>query len=134
MTISRLMELCGQMSHTAAAGSPEPVTPYAPASGEPLSRFSLEKRDAFLVDRHMGAGARIASGPGGTMLDRKSTEPPQLDPVAACQGRDDFIEDRIHNVLHIPLVKVRVVLGDTLNEFGFDHRNWDPGACGYAFP
>jgi hypothetical protein len=29
---------------------------------------------------------------------------------------------------------MRVVLGDTLNEFGFDHRDWDPGRCGCAFP
>jgi hypothetical protein len=29
---------------------------------------------------------------------------------------------------------VRVVLGDALNKFGFDHRSWDPGSCGYPFP
>jgi hypothetical protein len=29
---------------------------------------------------------------------------------------------------------VRVVLGDTLNKFGFDHRDWHPGTCGNAFP
>jgi hypothetical protein len=29
---------------------------------------------------------------------------------------------------------MRVVLGDTLNKFGFDHRDWDPGACGRPFP
>ena len=39
----------------------------------------------------------------------------------ARQRRDDLIEDRVYNVLDIPLVKVRVVLGDTLNKFGFDH-------------
>ena len=53
---------------------------------------------------------------------------------AARQGCDDLVEDRVHNVLDIPLVEVRVVLGDTLNKFGFDHRDWDPGTCGYAFP
>src|SRR5471030_2210463 len=54
----------------------------------------LEKRHALLVDRHMRAGARIAAGTGGTMLDRKCAETAQLDPVATRQGRDDFIEDR----------------------------------------
>jgi hypothetical protein len=29
---------------------------------------------------------------------------------------------------------MRVVFGDTLNKFGFDHRDWDPGTCGCAFP
>jgi hypothetical protein len=29
---------------------------------------------------------------------------------------------------------MRVVLGDTLNKFGFDHRDWDPGRCGSPFP
>jgi hypothetical protein len=29
---------------------------------------------------------------------------------------------------------MRVVLGDALNKFGFDHRDWDPGRCGYPFP
>jgi hypothetical protein len=29
---------------------------------------------------------------------------------------------------------VRVVLGDALNKFGFDHRSRDPGSYGYAFP
>jgi hypothetical protein len=28
---------------------------------------------------------------------------------------------------------VRVVLGDALNEFGFDHGSWGPGSCGYPF-
>jgi hypothetical protein len=29
---------------------------------------------------------------------------------------------------------VRVVLGDTLDEFRFDHRDVDPGTFGPAFP
>ena len=60
------------------------------------------------------------------MFDRKRTETAQLDAVAARQRSYDFVEDRVHNVLHIPLIKVRVVLGDALNEFGFDHRRRDP--------
>jgi hypothetical protein len=33
----------------------------------------------------------------------------------------------VHNVLHTPLVEMRVVFGDPLNKFGFDHRDWNPG-------
>src|SRR5258707_7175642 len=94
----------------------------------------LEKRDALLIDRHMRAGALIAAGAGGTMLHRKRTESAQLDPVAARQRGDNLIENRVYNVLDIPLVEMRVVLGDALNKFGFDHRDWDPGRCGCPFP
>jgi hypothetical protein len=61
------------------------------------------------------------------MLHRECTETAQLDPVAARQRRDDLIENRVHDILDIPLIEMRVVLGDSLNEFGFDHRDWDPG-------
>ena len=103
---------------------------------QPLTHFlaGLEERDALLIDRHMGAGARVAAGTGRTVLDRESPETAELDTVAARQRSYDLIENRIHNVLHIPLVKVRVVLGDALNEFGFDHRSWGPVSCGYPFP
>src|SRR6202008_4557917 len=102
---------------------------------EALAHFlaGLEERHALLVDRHMLAGTRIAAGTGRAMLHRESAKTAQLDAVATRQRRDDFIENRIHNVLDVPLVEVRVVLGDTLNKFGFDHRKWDPGTCGYHF-
>src|SRR6202012_1379871 len=103
---------------------------------QPLAHFlaGLEKRNTLLIDRHMRAGARIAAGAGGAMLDRERTESTKFDPVAARQGSDDFIEDRVHNVLHISLIEMRVVLGDTLNKFGFDHRDWYPGTCRHPFP
>ena len=53
---------------------------------------------------------------------------------AARQSGDDLIEDRVHDVLHIPLIKMRVVLGDALDEFGFDHRDGDPGNVLISFP
>ena len=81
----------------------------------------------------MRAGTRIAAGAGRAVFDRESAETAQLDPIAARQGRDNLIENCVHNVLDIPLVEMRVVLGDTLNKFGFDHRDWDPGRCGTAF-
>jgi len=103
---------------------------------EPFAHFlaGLEKRHALLINRNMCTGARIAAGAGRAMLDRKCAEAAELDPVAARESSDDFIENRVHNVLHIPLIEMRVVLGDTLNKFGFDHRDWDPGTCGYPFP
>src|SRR5882757_7312106 len=95
---------------------------------QPFAHFlaGLEKRHALLIDRHMGAGARVAPRARRAMLHRKRAETAQLDAVAARKGCYDFIEDRVHNILHIPLIEVRVVLGDALNQFGFDHRTWDP--------
>src|SRR3979411_2150951 len=103
---------------------------------QPFTHFlaGLEKRDTLLIARHMRAGARIAAGAVRTVLHRERAETAQLDPVAARQGGDDLIENRVHNVLDIPLVKMRVVFGDTLNKFGFDHRDWDPETGGYPFP
>src|SRR3954468_19062717 len=93
---------------------------------QPFAHFlaGLEERHTLLIDRHMGAGARIAAGPGRTMLDRERAETAQLDPIAARQGRHDLIENRVDDILDIPLIEVRVVLGDALNQFGFDHRDW----------
>lgn len=97
---------------------------------QPFAHFlaGLEERNALLIDGHMGAGAWIAPGACGAMLDREGTEAAQLDAITAREGRYDLFENRIHNVLDIPLVQMRVVLGDTLNKFGFDHREIGPGS------
>src|SRR4051812_46312007 len=88
----------------------------------------FEERNALLIDGHVGAGAWVTPGARGAMLDREGAEAAQLDAVTACESRYDLFENRIHNVLDIPLVQMRVVLGDTLNKFGFDHREIGPGS------
>ena len=100
------------------------------AAVQPLSHFlsGLEERNALLIDRNMSARAWIAPCTSWAMLDREGTEATQLDAITACEGRYDLFENRIHNVLDIPLVQMRVVLGDTLNKFGFDHREIGPGS------
>src|SRR2546421_737505 len=50
-----------------------PVQPFAHF----LARF--EKRDALLINRHMRAGSRIASGAGRAVLDRERPEPAKRD-------------------------------------------------------
>ena len=142
MTILALMEIGGRISRGCGAYQPQRATnAQAPASGaavavQPFAHFlaRLEERDALLIDRHMGAGTWIAAGARRAVLHRERAETAQLDPVAARQRSDDLIEDRVHDILDIPLVKMRVVLGDTLNKFGFDHRDWDPGTCSDPFP
>jgi hypothetical protein len=61
------------------------------------------------------------------MLHRERAKTAQLNPVAARQRGHDFIEDRVNDIFDIPLVEVRVVLGDTLDQFGLDHRDLTPG-------
>src|SRR5436309_1962543 len=85
---------------------------------QPFAHFlaRLEERDTFLIVRNCRSGSRIAPVPGRTMLDREGPETAQLDPITTRQSSDDFVEYRINDVLYIPLVEMRVVLGDTLNE------------------
>src|SRR5690606_25363131 len=55
-------------------------------------------------------------------------EAPEFDPVATRQRLDDLFEDRVHDPLDVALVKVRILVGDLLNEFGPDHSE-PPCAC-----
>src|ERR1043166_4504169 len=100
----------------------------APRAAEPLAHFlaGLEEWHALAIDRNVGAGARVAAGACGPMLDRKGAEAPQLHPVAARERVDDFAEDRVDDVLHVALIGVRVLRRDALNEFGLDHRQCRP--------
>ena len=72
----------------------------------------LEHRDHLLVDRDGLAGARVAAGARVPLLDREGAEAAQLDPVAAGQRVGDGVEDRVDDVLDVPLVQMRVLLGD----------------------
>jgi hypothetical protein len=81
----------------------------------------LEERHAFAVDRHMLARSRIAAGPGGAILDGESAESAQLHPVAAGERGDDLAEDRVHDVLDVALVEMRVLRGYALNKLRLDH-------------
>src|SRR5215472_4333587 len=90
---------------------------------EPLAHFlaGLEERHAFLVDRHMRAGARIAPGTRRTLLHRKGAEPAQLDAIAARHGGDDLAEDGVDDLLDVALVEMGILRRNTLHKFGLDH-------------
>src|SRR5262245_55134704 len=82
----------------------------------------LEERHRLLLHRDVGAGARIAPGPGRTILDGERSEAAQLDAVAARHRGDDLAKNGIDDVLDVALVEMRVLRGDALHELGFDHR------------
>src|SRR5262245_22196710 len=91
---------------------------------EPLAHFlaGLEERHRLLLHRDVGAGARVASGPGRAILHGEGSEAAQLDAVAARHRGDDLAENGIDDVLDVALVEMRVLRGDALHELGFDHR------------
>ena len=47
----------------------------------------LEIGHRLVRDLHLVAGARVAADPGVTPADRERAEAPQLDPIAAREGR-----------------------------------------------
>src|SRR5882757_9165979 len=95
---------------------------------EPLAHFlaGLEERHGFLVDRDVGAGARVAPGPRRAVLDGEGAEAAQLDAVTARHRGDDLAENGVDDVLDVALVKMRVLRRDALHELGFDHRCCHP--------
>ena len=99
------------------------IRPSQPGAIEPLAHFlaGLEERHALLVDGDMGAGARIAAGARRALLHREGAEAAQFDPIAARHGGDDLAEDGVDDVLDVALIKMRVLRGNALNEFGLDH-------------
>src|SRR6185437_6826963 len=101
---------------------------------QPLAHFlaGLEERHGFLVDRDVGAGARVAAGAGRTMLDRKGPETAQFDAIAFGHRRGDLVEDRVDDVLDVALIEMRILSGDVLDQFRLDHRRrlqLDAGGC-----
>jgi hypothetical protein len=76
----------------------------------------LEERDVLFGNLDAVARARVAADPGVAALHRKRAEAAQLDPVAACQGRGDLVENGGHDRFDIALVKVRVGFRESLNE------------------
>src|ERR1700728_4297361 len=90
---------------------------------EPLAHLlaGLEERHAFLFDGDMGAGARITPGARRALLHGERTEAAQFNAVAARHRRDDLAENGVDDFLDIALVKVRILRGNALHEFGLDH-------------
>src|SRR5262249_16011180 len=81
----------------------------------------IEERHGFLVDRDARAGARVAAFARRPLLDRERPEAAQFDGVGARQGSGVLGQDGVDDILDIPLVKVRILRCDPLNELGFDH-------------
>src|SRR4051794_1336260 len=83
-----------------------------PLAIQPFAHFlaGLEERHAFLIDRHMSAGARIAARTGRPVLHREGAEAAQLNAITARQGGDDLAQNGIHDILDVALVEMRILL------------------------
>jgi hypothetical protein len=62
------------------------------------------------------AGAWIATCPGGTVFDRKRTEPAQFDTVAGSQRIRNLVEDGADDVFDIAEKQMRVAIGNNLHQ------------------
>tara|TARA_R100000306_G_scaffold59797_1_gene59171 strand:- start:508 stop:768 length:261 start_codon:yes stop_codon:yes gene_type:complete len=61
-----------------------------------------------------------------SLLDRKRTEPTQFNPIAPRHGIGDLVEYRVHDPLYIPLVQVRIIVCNLLDEFRTNHGVGSP--------
>jgi hypothetical protein len=59
---------------------------------------------------------------GRPMLHPNSAEPAQLNPIATRQGSGNLTEHGADDLLNFARKEVRVLVGDSLYEFGLDHR------------
>src|SRR6185437_15670598 len=86
---------------------------------EPLAHFlaGLEVRHMLLMNRHLGPGARIAASSRRAFLHRERAEAAQLDAITARHRGDDLAQNGVDDILDIALIKVRVLLGDLLDQF-----------------
>src|SRR5215210_1060857 len=82
----------------------------------------LEGRDYLLGHRDPFTIARVAPGARVTPLDREHPKVTQLDPVTTRERGRDRVQDGVDDGLHIPLVQVRVLLRDPLDQFRLEHR------------
>jgi hypothetical protein len=82
---------------------------------------SLEDGHNFLCDLNEITRLGIAARASATALHPKRAEATKLDSVASCEGITNGAEDGVHNFLDISLIQVRVLLSESLDEFGFDH-------------
>jgi hypothetical protein len=69
----------------------------------------------FFLDGNVLARSGIATDSGVSLFNRECTETTQFNAVTVGHGRYNLFEDRIHNALHVSLVKVRIFFRDPLD-------------------
>src|SRR5690606_37380114 len=81
----------------------------------------LEEGNVLFLYLDRVAGARIAPRARIAFLDRERPEAAQFHPVAPGHRLDDFLKDRVHDLLDVALEQMRVFFGDLGDQFGSDH-------------
>mmetsp|Transcript_18127 Transcript_18127/g.28118 ORF Transcript_18127/g.28118 Transcript_18127/m.28118 type:complete len:319 (+) Transcript_18127:4325-5281(+) len=92
-----------------------------PVQSIPKQLTGLKERYVLFFDFDCFTGAGVASSAGITLLHREGTKAAQLDPVAPRHGIGDLVENRVHDPLHIALIKMRIFVCDLLDQLGPDH-------------
>lgn len=65
---------------------------------------------------HGLSGSGIAPHPRVPLLDRKCTKASQFNPVTARHRAGHFVEYRVYDPLHVPLVQMWVLVSDLLDK------------------
>jgi len=60
--------------------------------------------------------SRIATNPWLAAFYREGAEPAQLNPVSVSDSINNFFKHRIHNTFDVPLVQMRVLVSDRLDQ------------------
>src|SRR3954447_7925243 len=84
----------------------------------------LEGRNDLFGHRDLGAIARVSSHARVPLLDREHAKAAQFNPIPLRQRGRDRVQNGVDDGLHVPLVQVRVLLGDPLNQFRLDHAGF----------
>src|SRR3954464_687081 len=84
----------------------------------------LEGRNDLFGHRDLGAIARVSSRARVPLLDREHAKAAQFNPISPRQCSRDRVQNGVDDGLHVPLVQVRVLLGDPLNQFRLDHAGF----------
>jgi hypothetical protein len=93
----------------------------------------LEHRNDLLRDCNSNPGPRIAAYTSIAPLGGEHPKSTKLNPVPLGKRIADGAEDRVHNLFEIPLVQMRVLSSELLDQFGFDH-GWRRSVMWRCFP
>lgn len=69
----------------------------------------------------MLTGPRVPSDARVTALDGEGPEAAQFHTITARQRIGDFVQNRIHDVFDVALIKMRITFRNSLDKFRFYH-------------
>jgi hypothetical protein len=84
-----------------------------------LARF--EDGYSFLDHRNEVTCLWVAASASTTLFHRKRAKATKLNPIPLRERIADGAEDRVHNLLYVTRIQMRVLLRQLSDQFGFKH-------------